>query len=64
MNGYHFGYKQKLLEKTVVIMVHADQPNSFAPKFAELVTQSQICHPKILFFFFGNNLAYLEGFLA
>jgi hypothetical protein len=50
MNGYHFGYTQKFLEKTLV-MVHADQPNSFVPKFAELVTQSQICHHKIFFVF-------------
>jgi hypothetical protein len=28
------------------------------------VTQRQICHPEILLFFFGNNLAYLEVLLA
>jgi hypothetical protein len=34
MNGYHFGYKQKILEKTLV-MVHADQPKFFCAKICQ-----------------------------
>jgi hypothetical protein len=61
MNGYHFGYTLKFLEKTLV-MVHADQPNSFVPKFAELVTRAKFAISRFFIFLFLEIICHIRRF--